>query len=60
MQGVNHVSDSLTAHGTTWDSEKITRMFKQDDALDIKQISIGGSGMEDYIAWYHTKRLFLG
>ena len=34
---------------------KVDAMFSADDACDMKQIAVGGPGVDDYIAWNYTK-----
>lgn len=55
MHGITRVSDLLNAQGDDWDHAKIDDMFSTDDACDIKQIPVGGQGVEDFLAWNFSK-----
>lgn len=55
VNGVTKVGDLLDHTGTSWDHHKVDAMFTSDDACDIKQIAVGGPGVQDYIAWNYTK-----
>lgn len=55
IPGRTKVSDLLDHSGTRWDEQKVDAMFSEDDARDIKQIVLGGPGVDDYQAWNYTK-----
>ena len=55
MHGITRVADLLTPCGRQWDNMKLQSMFTQSDIEDIKQIKVGGPGMDDYQAWNYTK-----
>ena len=52
---MHRVADLLDHTGTTWDDMKLQAMFSEDDVNDIKQISVGRPGCQDYMAWNFTK-----
>lgn len=55
MQGITSVSDLMNPEGTSWNEAKIDEMFTPDDALDIKQVAIGGPGCSNILAWNYIK-----
>ena len=38
-----------------WDEAKVDAMFTPEDVSDIRQIPVGGNGVEDILAWNYTK-----
>ena len=34
-------------------------MFYEDDARGIKEVTVGGPGVDDYLAWNYTKNWYL-
>lgn len=52
---ITRVADLLNEQGTGWDDRKLEQVLSVGDALDVKQIAIGGPGKEDVRAWNHTK-----
>ena len=55
IQGITKAVDLLSDDGTKWNEEKVEAKFTPTDALDIKQIAIGGPGAHDFLAWNFTK-----
>jgi hypothetical protein len=49
------VSDFLLEGGGAWDEPKLREFFYEADVQDILKIHVGRAGMEDFIAWNHTK-----
>ena len=49
------VVDLLDSEGTSWNVDKLHQIFYDFDVNDIKKISVGGVGTEDYHAWNFTK-----
>ena len=45
----------MTEDGRMWDEAKVDGMFSPEDVVDIKQIPVGGNGVEDILAWNYTK-----
>jgi hypothetical protein len=41
--------------GGAWDESKLREFFYEADVQDILKIHVGRAGMEDFIAWNHTK-----
>ena len=35
----------------SWNEEVVDVMFSRDDAVDVKQIAIGGPEIDDFLAW---------
>jgi hypothetical protein len=50
-----YVSDFMLAGGGAWDELKLREFFYEVDVQDILKIHIGREGVEDFIAWNHTK-----
>lgn len=55
IPGVTKVGHLLDQSGARWDGQKLEAMFSGDDARDIKQIVVGGPGVEDCLAWNYRK-----
>lgn len=55
MHDTTRVCDLLSVDGDNWDHAKVEAIFSVDDANDIRQIPVGGQGVEDCLAWNYTK-----
>lgn len=55
VPGLTKVRHLLDHSGLRWDEQKVDAMFSADDARDIKQIIVGGSGVDDCLAWNYTR-----
>jgi hypothetical protein len=49
------VCELLTEDGSEWNEDKLQEVFYEQDVLDIRSISVGGAGTEDYHVWNFTK-----
>ena len=54
-QGVTKVADLMTANETACNEGLLHDMFTPEDAVDVKQIAIGGPDTDGYLAWNFTK-----
>lgn len=45
------VSDLLDDYGMSWNVERLKQVLHDSDAFGIKQIHVGYTGRDDYIAW---------
>ena len=59
VPGMTKVCHLLDQSGTRWNEQKVGAMFYEDDARGIKEITVGGPGVDDYLAWNYTKNWYL-
>lgn len=55
IQGITKVSHLMNPDGRSWNEELVDQMFTVADAIDVKQIAIGGPAMDDLLAWNFTR-----
>ena len=55
MQGITKVAHLLNPDGVSWNEELVDQMFTSEDAMDVKQIAIGGPEFDDFLAWNFTR-----
>jgi hypothetical protein len=55
---INKVDDLINPVTGRWDEDLVRELFWSIDATRILEILIAPSGMEDFVAWHHTKNGF--